>query len=136
MNANLDIFSDYMSDFLSRVTSLFVDVKRHPRLASYAARHRGCAQIFFHTGTWLFCLIVTALCAWTYFIGGGASNYPLVLLAFSTFLAVLVGVIGEWALLTSRSIESYVYLVCFYGSWVAMIWSSAMCGADAIRVSF
>lgn len=50
-------------------------------------------------------------------------------------MAVQVGLIGEWALLTSRALESYVYLVCFYGTWVAVLWSSAMCGIDSVRGS-
>ena len=130
----MDHAVDYASLILSRFGQFFVDTKRHPRLASYAARHRGCAQIWFHQGTWIACLILVVICAWTYIAGARASNYPIVLLSFATFLALLVGIVGEWALLTSRAVGSYLYMVFYYGSWVAMLWSSAMCYIDAPRV--
>lgn len=132
--AGMDHAVDYASLILSYFGQFFVDTKRHPRLASYAARHRGCAQIWFHQGTWIVCLILVVICAWTYITGASASNYPIVLLSFATFLAFLVGIVGEWALLTSRAVGSYLYMVFYYGSWVAMLWSSAMCYIDAPRV--
>lgn len=130
----MDKLVDKSSALLSRFALLFVDTQRHPRLAAYAARHRGCAQIWFHQGTWIVCLILVVICTWTYLFGAGASTYPLVLLSFAAFLAFLVGIVGEWALLTSRAVASYAYLVTYYGVWVAMIWASAMCYIDAPRV--
>ena len=130
----MDQVVDTSSALLGIFAQLFVDTKRHPRLASYAARHRGCAQIFFHHGTWLWCIVLVIICAWTAVFGASASYYPIVLLALASFLAFIIGILGEWALLTSRSVASYMYLVAYYVTWVAMLWSSAMCYIDAPRV--